>query len=103
MPLRTATLPPGEPDPALVEKLAVLQQACLGVVALIALTVFSNWIFPPLATYLPVFLTRMSIPMALTVLLCALSLAISEPGNHLSLPRAGRYIAGQAGLLATLI
>ncbi len=103
MPLRTATLPPGEPDPALVEKLAVVQQACLAVVALIALTVFSSWIFAPLATYLPVFATRMSIPMALTVLLCALSLAISEPGNHLSLPRAARYIAAQAGILAILI
>ena len=41
--------------------------------------------------------------MALTVLLCALSLAISEPGNHLSLPRAARYIAAQAGILAVLI
>jgi diguanylate cyclase (GGDEF)-like protein len=103
MPLRTATLPPGEPDPALVEKVAVLQQACLGVVALIALVVFFGWIFPPFATYLPAFATRMSIPMALTVLLCALSLAVSEPGNHLSLPRAGRYIAAQAGILAVLI
>jgi diguanylate cyclase (GGDEF)-like protein len=103
MPLRTATLPPGEPDPVLVEKLAVVQQACLGVVALIALTVFTCWIYPPFATYLPGFATRMSIPMALTVLLCALSLAISEPGNHLSLPRAARYIAAQAGILAVLI
>ena len=103
MPLRTATLPPGEPDPALLQKLAVVQQTCLGIVALIALTIFSAWIFPPLVTYLPVFATRMSIPMALTILLCALSLAISEPGNHLSLPRAGRYIAAQAGLLAVLI
>ena len=49
MPLRTATLPPGEPDPVLVEKLAVVQQGCLGVVALIALTVFTCWIYPPFA------------------------------------------------------
>jgi diguanylate cyclase (GGDEF)-like protein len=103
MPNRTASLPPGEPDPALVEKLVVLQQACLLVVALMALIVFAGWLFPPLATYLPVSLTRMSIPMSLVVLLCALSLAISEPGNHLSLPRASRYIAAQAGLLSILI
>jgi len=101
--MRTASLPPGEPDPALVEKLAVLQQACLLVVALMALIVFAGWLFPPLAVYLPVSLTRMSIPMSLVVLLCALSLAISEPGNHLSLPRASRYIATQAGLLSILI
>lgn len=103
MDTRTASLPPGEPDPALLAKLSVLQQACLGVVALIALTVFAAWLFPQFAAYVPVFFTRMSIPMALTVLLCALSLALSETGSHLSLPIAGRYIAGQAGVLAGLI
>jgi len=100
---RTASLPPGEPDPALLAKLSVLQQACLGVVALIALTVFAGWLFPQFAAYLPGIMTRMSIPMALTVLLCALSLALSESGSHLSLPIAGRYIAAQAGVLAVLI
>jgi hypothetical protein len=101
--MRTATLPPGEPDPALLAKLAVVQQGCLAVVALIALNVFAGWLYPTYAAILPVFATRMSIPMSLTALLCALSLAISETGNHLSLPIAGRYIAAQAGLLAILI
>jgi len=100
---RTASLPPGEPDPALLERFAVLAQACLLVVALMALIVFAGWLFPPFAAYLPVSLTRMSIPMSLVVLLCALSLAISEPGNNLSLPRASRYIAVQAGLLSILV
>lgn len=103
MPTRTASLPPGEPDPALLAKLGVLQQTSLLAVALIALTIFAGWLFPPFAAYLPAVATRMSTPMALTVLLCALSLAISEPGNHLSLPRASRYIAAQAGALAILI
>lgn len=103
MDTRIASLPPGEPDPALLRKLSVLQQACLAVVALIALTVFAGWLFPQFAAYLPVSLTRMSIPMALTVLLCSLSLAISEPGDHLSLPVAARYVAAQAGILAVLI
>ena len=101
--MRTASLPPGEPDPALLEKVAVLQQACLLVVALIALTVFGGWLFPAFAAHLPAFATRMSTPMALTVLLCALSLAVSETGSHLSLPTAAKYIAGQAGILASLI
>ena len=103
MATHTASLPPGEPDPALLQRLAVVQQACLGVVALIALTVFGGWLFPPFAQHLPVFATHMSIPMALTVLLCALSLALSESNNHLSLPLAARYIAAQAGLLAILV
>lgn len=103
MPRRTATLPPGEPDPALLARISVLQQAFLALVALIAITVFAAWLFPPFADQLPFFLSRMSVPMALTVLLCALSLAISETGHHLSLPRVGRYIAVQAGVLAVLI
>ena len=104
MPERTASLPPGEPDPALLEKLAVLQQACLLVTALMALIVFAGWLLPSFCGISARnSLTRMSIPMALVVLLCALSLAISEPRNHLSLPRASRYIAAQAGLLSILI
>src|SRR5579859_748984 len=103
MHMRAASLPPGEPDPALLAKLAVLQQGCLAVVALVALNVFAGWLYPAYAAVLPVFATHMSIPMALTALLCALSLAISESGSHLSLPIAGRYIAAQAGLLAILV
>lgn len=80
-----------------------MQQACLAVVAAIALTVFAGWIFPSFSAHLPVFATRMSIPMALTVLLSALSLALSESNNHLSLPTAAKYIAAQVGLLAILI
>jgi diguanylate cyclase (GGDEF)-like protein len=101
--MRTASLPPGEPDPALLAKLGVVQQASLGLVAAIALNIFAGWLYPSYAARLPGFAIGMSIPMALTVLLCALSLAISEPGNHLSLPVAARYIAAQAGLLAGLI
>lgn len=103
MPTRTASLPPGEPDPALLQRLAVVQQTCLGAVALVAITVFAGWLYPPLAAHLPAFATHMSVPMSLTVLLCALSLALSESNNHLSLPIAARYIAGQAGLLALLV
>jgi len=103
MPNRAASLPPGEPDPALLQGLAVVQQSSLAVVALIALTVFAGWLFPSFAAHLPMFATRLSVPMALTVLLSALSLALSESGSHLSLPIASRYIAAQAGLLAILI
>jgi diguanylate cyclase (GGDEF)-like protein len=39
----------------------------------------------------------------LTVLLCALSLALSESRSHLSLPIAGKYIGAQAGILSILI
>jgi diguanylate cyclase (GGDEF)-like protein len=103
MDTRIASLPPGEPDPALLAKLSVLQQASLGIVTLVTLTVFAGWLFPQFAAFLPTFMTRMSIPMALTVMLCALSLALSENGSHLSVPIAARYIAAQAGVLALLI
>ena len=100
---RAASLPPGEPDPALLARLAVVQIVCLSIVALFALVVFANWLYPALAAHLPVFMTRMSIPMALTALLCALSLAVSEPLSHLSLPRVSMSIAIQAVLLAIAV
>ncbi len=102
MDMNTASLPPGEPDPALLAKLSVVQQVCLGIVALIAVTVFAGWLFPQFAANLPVFMTRMSIPMALTALLCALSLAMSESGDRFSMPVAARYVAAQAGILSIL-
>jgi len=96
----TTSLPPGQPDPALVRKLFYVQQTCLALVTLGAIAVFAAWLSPVAAHYLPRIATQMSIPIALTVLLCAFSLVLSEPGSHLALPRLSRAIAMLAGILA---
>jgi len=97
---RNPSLPPGQPDPALLRKLFYVQQGCLALVTLCAIAVFAAWLSPNVASYLPWISKQMSIPMALTALLCAFSLVLSEPGSHLALPRLSRAIAMFAGILA---
>ncbi len=97
---RTPSLPPGQPDPALLRKLFFVQQGCLALVTIGAIGVFAAWLSPAVAFYLPALATQMSIPIALAALLCAFSLVLSEPGSHLALPRLSRAIAMLAGILA---
>jgi diguanylate cyclase (GGDEF)-like protein len=52
---------------------------------------------------MPSFVSQMSIPMALTALLCTFSLVLSEPGSNLALPVLGRLIAIVAGLIALAV
>ncbi len=100
---KNTSLPPGQPDPALQRKLFFVQQGCLAVVAIIAIVVCAALLFPSVAYYLPSLVTHMSIPMALTALLCTYSLVLSQPESHFSLPRFSRYVAVFAGLLAVAI
>ena len=97
---RTPSLPPGQPDPALLRKLFYLQQGCLAAVTVCAIVAFAAWLSPSVAVYVPAVATQMSVPMALTALLCTFSLVLSEPGSHLALPRLGRAIAMLAGIVA---
>jgi diguanylate cyclase (GGDEF)-like protein len=97
---RTPSLPPGQPNPALVRKLFYVQQGCLALVTIVAIVVFAAWLSPAVAFYLPAIATQMSIPIALAALLCTFSLVLSEPGSHLALPRLSRAIAMLAGILA---
>jgi diguanylate cyclase (GGDEF)-like protein len=97
---RTPSLPPGQPDPTLLRKLFFVQQGCLVLVTLCTITVFAVWLSPVLASYLPALTRQMSIPMALTALLCTFSLVLSEPGSQLALPRLSFVIAVLAGGIA---
>jgi diguanylate cyclase (GGDEF)-like protein len=71
--------------------------------ALLALSVFAGWLIPEVARYLPASVTHTSIPLSLTVLLCTLSLALSEPGSPMPLPRLSRGVALLAALLAMCV
>jgi len=95
------TLPPGHPDPNLVRRLRLFQVGCLAVVALISATVISAALFPTFGDYFPVFTMRMqmSVPIALSALLYALSLLLSEPGH----PRPMLEISPHVAILASLI
>src|SRR5437899_696640 len=97
------SLPPGQSDPVLIRRLLYVQRACLALVALITISAFAAWLFPAVNDYLPIFAIHTSIPMAVTALLCAFSLVLSEPGSSLPLPGPSRYIALLAALIALSI
>jgi diguanylate cyclase (GGDEF)-like protein len=97
------SLPPGQPDPVLLRRLLYVQRACLALVALITITAFAAWLFPAVNDYLPIFAIHTSIPMAVTALLCAFSLVLSEPGSSLPLPGPSRYIALLAAFIAVSV
>ncbi len=108
MRLPLPTLPPGQPDPIRLHRMLIVQRICLSLLALIFVTVISIWLFPQFGESLRVTLTPLSVPVALTAVLCALSLAMSEPGNPQLVQRFSRYVAlvaafsSMAMLLASL-
>lgn len=101
MRLPLPSLPPGQPDPIRLHRMLIVQRVCLALVALISITLISVWIFPQVGDSLHVALTPLSVPTALTAILCALSLAMSEPGNPLLLRQMSRYVAVLAALSVT--
>ena len=103
MRLPLPSLPPGQPDPIWLDRLLIVQRICLALVALISLTVLSAWLLPQVGESLHVALTPLSAPIALTAMLCALSLAMSEPGNPALMSRLSRYVASVAALSAIVM
>ena len=97
------SLPPGQPDPILLRRLLFVQRACLALVSLIAILAFVAWLSPQANEYLPAFVKHMSIPMAVTALLCTFSLVLSEPGSSLPLPGPSRYVALLAAFIAVSV
>jgi diguanylate cyclase (GGDEF)-like protein len=94
---------PGQPDPALVHKRILVQQVCLTLVALIALTEFTAWLYPPVAYHLPLVFRLMGIPMALAAFLSVFSLVLSQPGSQISFAGLSRLPAIAAGLIAAAV
>lgn len=103
MRLPLPSLPPGQPDPIWLHRLLIVQRICLALVALISLTFLSPWLLPQVGESLHIVLTPLGAPMALTAMLCALSLAMSEPANPVLMLRLSRYVASVAALCATMM
>jgi diguanylate cyclase (GGDEF)-like protein len=99
------SLPPGEPDPFLVHRLIYVQRTGLAVVSLISAAALMVWPLIENGTIPRTYALHISMPIAATMLLCALSLAFSEPGH---LPRIIDFsrqcaIFGAAIALLTLL
>lgn len=103
MRLLTPSLPPGQPDPALVGGLVVVQRVCLGLVFFIPLLEVAAQLFPQFGQYLSPISTNFSFSIAFVAVLCALSLAMSDPGSSWALRQLGRYVAVLPALGAAAI
>jgi len=97
------TLPPGQPDPAWLRRLLILQRICLGLVSLIALATIFVWLLPPFIESLWPIVSNVSPALAVTILACVLALALSDPGNTALVRLFARYFAAVPLLLALLL
>ena len=103
MRLLNSSLPPGQPDPALVRGLAIVQRICLGLVFLVPLLAVAAQLFPQIGQYLSPIATNFSFSIAFIAVLCALSLAMGDPGSSRAMRQAGRYLAVLPALGAAAI
>ncbi len=103
MRLTAPSMPPGQPEPQWLYRMLILQRVCLGLVLFVSVGALAAWLFPEVGDYLPLAVTRIGIPMALTAEFCALSLLMSETGNPIVLVRIARYIALVPVLIAAAI
>ncbi|HEU5352648.1 MAG TPA: GGDEF domain-containing protein [Terracidiphilus sp.] len=97
------TLPPGRPDPVLAHRLLLLERGFLLLVLLTSLAAFLAFVSPTLALYPVMAYVRMSAPMALAALFCALGMLMAEPGHPGYLVFNGRVFAAGAALLSAAI
>jgi diguanylate cyclase (GGDEF)-like protein len=103
MRLPTPTLPPGVPDPKWLRRLLYVQRILLALAGIISITALCAWIFPQMGAHLPGVITHLSVPMALTVMFCVLSLVMSEAGNPPPIVRSSRYVALVAAVIAVAV
>lgn len=92
-----------QPEQGLLFKLFFVQQVCLALVAQIAALALLARLFISLAQILPSGLTDISAPLAVTSLLSAASLFLSEQGRSKKMVLLSRIFAALAALVASTV
>jgi diguanylate cyclase (GGDEF)-like protein len=92
-----------QPEQGLLFRLFFVQQVCLALVAQIAALALLARLFAPLAQILPSALTDISAPLAITSLLSAASLFLSEQGRSKRMVTLSRIFAALSLLVALAI
>src|SRR5580658_444814 len=100
--MRNPALRINEPDPALLNKLALIEQGYLAVVTLIALGALCGRLIPSVSHLLPGWVP-VNPQFAVGVLLSAASLELSRSGQSARLRQMGILLAALLALLATAI
>jgi len=103
MPKHLAVFANSEPDPALLHKLDELKRAFLIAAALIAAVTLAAWFIPRLGAAYPAAWRIMKVESALSVLLCALSLHLSEPKHTRQMHLLSQALAVLASLIGIAV
>ena len=77
MTLAAATLPPGQPDPIWLRRMLVFQGVSLAVVGILSIESIAAWLIPQFSAELPAWAPLLSGPIAISALLCVVSLAFA--------------------------
>jgi len=103
MPKLNPTMSIGEPDPALLRKLDPIKRACVALASIVAGVTLLAWDIPALGNLLPNGWRLMTTASALGMVLCALSLELSESRYTHRVNRLSRLLALLAALLGAII
>jgi diguanylate cyclase (GGDEF)-like protein len=93
-------LPSNQPDLQVLAALGAIHRVLLLLVTVFAAITLAAWLIPPLGHVLPLYWRLMKANTAFLVLLCALSLRLSEPKQSNSAVRLSRLLAGVAILIS---
>jgi len=93
MPNPTAALLPSEPDPAILARMAQAENVCLAMLAAVVAANLAAWLFPSLVGLFPSGLQPMKAESVLAVVLCVLSLLLSDVGQTRWMRRLGFLLA----------
>lgn len=101
--MRNPALPLSEPDPALLHKLALIEQGYLAVVAMLALGALGGWLSPLLGRLLPADWALLRPQIAVAALLSAGALELSRSRHPAWLRQIGFVLAMLLALLAVAV
>jgi diguanylate cyclase (GGDEF)-like protein len=96
----TAIAPSSRPDTAILDRLVIVDRACLAIATLVAATTLAAWLSPAFGSSLPHGWSLMKASTALAILLCTASLALTKPKESARLILVGRLCAIAAMVLA---
>jgi diguanylate cyclase (GGDEF)-like protein len=100
MPRVTLPLTSNQPDPRVLQTLAVLQRICILAVTLVSGVTLGAWLLPPVGKFLPIGWNQIEANTAFCALLSALSLALSSPRRSPRSVLISRVLALFAFLIA---
>ncbi len=101
--MRNPALPLSEPDPALLHKLALIEQGYLAVAALLALGALGGWLSPMLGRLIPADWAMLTPQIAVAVLLGAGSLELSRSRHPAWLKQIGFLLALMLAILSVAV